>query len=85
MFSRIRAKWALKRRVDDVEATLETLWRTSEKGLRKLEEDYDLLHLEVQRLRGRVTGKVRIPDPDIEPVDSLDEIDRQIREGTYSG
>ncbi len=86
MFEKMRAKWALKRRVDDLEETYETLDKIVARGLRKAEENHDLLQLEVQRLRGRVTGKIRNLEPDIEPQsDSYDEIDRQIREGTFEG
>ncbi len=88
MFENVRKSWRLKGRLDDVEGTLDTVGTTLRRHIDRTAEEVDLLRLEVQRLRGRVVGGVRNTAPDIgdeQPETDYDEIDRQIRDGTYKG
>ncbi len=82
MFDNIRKSWRLKGRVGEVEDTLGALETKVKRHIDRTAEEVDLLRLEVQRLRGRVVGGVRKEAPtDGQP--SWEEIDKQIREGTY--
>ncbi len=88
MFDNIRKSWRLKGRVDDVETTLGTLETRLKRHIDRTAEEVDLLRLEVQRLRGRVVGGVRKQtiEGETDGADpSWEEIDKQIREGTYPG
>jgi len=82
MFDNIRYSWRFRRRLKDVEETLEDLEARLGKTSRKADEGLDLLALEVKRLRGRIVGGIRNAPEDNEAA-SWEEVDRQIREGTY--
>lgn len=84
MFQQLRASWDLKRRLHDVEDSNEVL-RTRLKRLEaKQAEDVELIEASLAKIRGRITGGVRHQNGETEKP-SWEEIDRQIREGTYSG
>jgi len=83
MFDNIRKSWRLKGRLDDVEATLSTCETRLKRHIDQTAEEVDLLRLEVQRLRGRVVGGVRNKNAEPDTQLQWEEIDKQIREGTY--
>lgn len=82
MFSKTKAKWDLRRRVKDLEATSDDHGDVLQRHVRKTRADMELLELDLKKLRGRVTGGIRHPESNGRL--TVDEIDDQIRRGTYS-